>query len=306
MPKVFFTYVWGPPGEPCWPLTFSSKGGRTQARNVLSDGDYVFTIGTRQQETDEQYRGRVLGLYQVTTQEVNTRDYIDPLSAGEAMRRTAEEFAFALHPALVWEITDTDNDFGNLVGSLPRALYYRAQTGVAELSPEAAERLLVLTRRPVRLAEPTTLLGQRRIQQSRLAPKHEGEFSGRFGEHETWFVYVFALHDRQGRSLAFKIGYASDPEARRKAYQFPMAEEVTGLRWKFLHKEAWATEDDARSVEQALLKRFSKNRLVSNGEIIHGLPPAARQSAGQDRPSGTADAKLRAPPGETALGLLMR
>jgi hypothetical protein len=28
-PKVFFTYVWGPPGNPASPLTFASKAARS-------------------------------------------------------------------------------------------------------------------------------------------------------------------------------------------------------------------------------------------------------------------------------------
>lgn len=47
MTKVFFTYVWGPPGNPAWPLTFATKAARSHARKVLTEGDLVFTICTK-------------------------------------------------------------------------------------------------------------------------------------------------------------------------------------------------------------------------------------------------------------------
>ena len=32
MTKVFFTYVWGPPGNPAWPMMFASKAARMPLR----------------------------------------------------------------------------------------------------------------------------------------------------------------------------------------------------------------------------------------------------------------------------------
>ncbi len=32
MTKVFFIYVWGPPGNPAWPMTFASKAARMPLR----------------------------------------------------------------------------------------------------------------------------------------------------------------------------------------------------------------------------------------------------------------------------------
>lgn len=273
MPKVFFTYVWGPPGDPCWPLTFGSKAARTQARMALSEGDHVLTVGTRGEATSPEYRGRVLGLYQVSSLEVNTVDYIEEIDASGATERAANEFPYALHPISVWEITSQENVFSRLVGPLTGAHHLRAQSTVVELDLETSAPLMALERRPVTLAEPKTLLGRGLVAQknSKLAPKHDGEFSGRFGDHAVWFVYAFALKDQRGRDLAFKIGYANDPAARLAAYQAPMAAEVTGLTWDLVLKQPTGSEDEARRIEQALLAQFDKHKLPSNGEIVKGL-----------------------------------
>jgi hypothetical protein len=272
MPKSFFTYVWGPPGNPCWPLTFASKAARTLARKVMSEGDYVFTVGTKAEPTLPENRGRVLGLYQVSALEVNTIDYTELIDTSGMPQRTASEFPYALHPISVWEIIAQDNVFSRLVGPLTGAHHLQARSTVVELNPEASAPLLALDRRPVSLAEPKTLLGRGLVAQknSKLAPKHEGAFSGVFNHHDIWFVYVLTLKDHRGRDLAFKIGNASDPAMRLAAYQAPMAAEVTGLTWDLALKQPTGNEDEARRIEQGLLAHFAKHRLASNGEIIRG------------------------------------
>lgn len=272
MPKVFFTYVWGPPGEPCWPLTFGTKAARTQAKKALTEGDLVFTVGTKNEPTWSQYQGRVLGVYQVSSLEVNTQDYVGQMDTSEVSGRASAEFPYALHPIAVWEISAEENVFSKLVGPLTGPHHLRAQSTVVELDHEMAAPLLELDRRPVELAKPRTLLGRGLLAQmsSKLAPKHEGAFTGAFGVHDVWFVYVLALQDQRGRDRAFKIGYANDPEARLKHYRTHSAPEVTGLTWQLPLKQPTSNEDEARKIEQALLAHFAKYRLPSNGEIISG------------------------------------
>ena len=50
VPKVFFAYVWGAPGEPAWPLIFSTKAARAHARSVLSEGDLFARSGETSRE----------------------------------------------------------------------------------------------------------------------------------------------------------------------------------------------------------------------------------------------------------------
>jgi len=84
MTKAFFTYVWGPPGDPAWPLTFATKAARTHARKVLSDGDLVFTVCTRSDPSPPAFQGRVVGVFRVSDLEVNTQDYDLPDKARHA------------------------------------------------------------------------------------------------------------------------------------------------------------------------------------------------------------------------------
>lgn len=58
-----------------------------------------------------------------------------------------------------------------------------------------------------------------------------------------------------------------------------MAFEVTGLRCRVESQQPRFSEDEAREVEQAVLNRFSKNKLASNAEILGGVDPVLVLSA---------------------------
>lgn len=281
MIRVFFTYVWGPPGNPAWPLTFASKAARSHARKVLTEGDLVFAVGTRGEPTEKAHKGRVVGAFRVSDLEVNTQDYDLPSKRDNPDYDSVIRFPFALHPLAVWEITDPNNMFAELVGPLTPNHHLQAQSKIVELDAITGEPLLALERREVPPAMPTTEFGKGLVlkKNSKLAPKHQGSFTGSFGDHEVWYVYSLVLRDERKKPLAVKVGYSNAPEAREAAHNVPMAFEVTGLRWRAEFQQPTSSEDVAREVEQAVLSRFAKNQLASNGEILGGVDPVMVQSA---------------------------
>jgi hypothetical protein len=98
MTKVFFTYVWGPPGNPAWPLTFATKAAPSHARKVLTEGDLVFAVGTKGEPTEEAHKGRVVGAFRVSNLEVNTQDYDLPRKRENPEYDSVTRFPFALQP----------------------------------------------------------------------------------------------------------------------------------------------------------------------------------------------------------------
>ncbi len=273
--RVFFTYVWGPPGNPAWPLTFASKASRTHARKVLTEGDLVFTVCTKSEPTLPEHWGRVSGLFRVSDLEVNTADYDLPRRMDRLEFDSVARFPYALHPITVWEITSPHNMFAELVGPLTPTHHVQAQSRIVELDPLTAEPLLALARVEVPPALPRTEFGMGRVLQknSKLAPKHQGTFTGSFADYAVWFVYTLVLRDRNKKPLAVKVGYSNDPQSRADAHNAPLAHEVTGLRWEVDLRQPTSTEDAARDVEQAVLRQFSSHRLPSNGEILKGIDP---------------------------------
>lgn len=273
--KVFFTYVWGPPGNPAWPLTFANKASRTHARKVLTEGDLVFTVCTKGEPTQPEYWGRVSGLFRLSDLEVNTADYDLPRRLDRPEFDGVSRFPYALHPIAVWEISSPDNVFSQLVGPLTPTHHVQAQSRIVELDPLTAGPLLQLARVEVPAALPRTEFGLGKVLQknSKLAPKHQGTFTGAFADHAVWFVYTMVLRDRSKKPLAVKVGYSNDPQARAQAYNAPLAFEVSGLRWEVDLCQPTSSEDVAREVEQATLRKFSANRLPSNGEILSRIDP---------------------------------
>lgn len=280
MTKIFFTYVWGPPGDPAWPLTFADKGARSHAKKRLTEGDLVFTVCTRGEPTEPEYKGRVAGVFRVSDLEVNTQDYDLPRHHDNPNYDSVKQFPFALHPITVWEITDPNNMFAKLVGPLTPNHHLQAQSKIVELDAIKAGPLLALDRREVPPAMPKTEFGKGLVlkKNSKLAPKHEGSFTGTFGDHEVWYVYALVLRDERKKALAVKIGYSNAPEAREAAHNGPMAPEVTGLRWRAEFQQPTSSEDAAREIEQTVLTRYAKHRLASNGEILEGVDPTFVQA----------------------------
>jgi hypothetical protein len=274
MPNTFFTYVWGSPGNPAWPLTFATKAARNHAKANLAEGDLVFTVGTKGEPTPREERGRVLGVFRASDLEVNTQDYDLPRNPNPKFDGVLR-FPYALHPRKVWEIEKEDAYFSHLVGPLTPRHHLQAQSQLVELDAEIAKPLIELSRREVAPLEPSTGLGRGLVarKKSKLAPKHEGSFSGSFKDHGVWYVYILSLEDQRRRTLAVKVGYSSDPQARVNAMNSPMAVEVTGLRWRLHGDLPTDTEDVARTVEQALLMNHRQKRLESNGEVLAGVDP---------------------------------
>jgi hypothetical protein len=276
--KVFFTYVWGPPGNPAWPLTFGSKGSRTVALRALTEGDVVFTVGTKKAPTPKDAQGRVVGVYRVSDMEVNTADYdLQAKHHHSTEYDSARRFPFALHPIEVFEVVSPDNIFSNIVGPLTPTHHLQAQDTVVELDDVSAAKLLALSRSPVPIAKPKTMFGAGRVLQknSKLAPKHEGTFVGAFGEHEVWYIYTLALMNPAGKAVAVKLGYSHEPLLREQAHNLPMVPEVTGYQWKVFSSQPIESEDAAREIEQAVLGHYRSNRLPSNGETLRNVEPVS-------------------------------
>jgi hypothetical protein len=291
MAKVFFTYVWGPPGNPAWPLTFATKAARSHARGVLTEGDWVFTVCTKGEPTPPEHWGRVAGVFRVSDLEINTQDYDLPRKRRHPEFDSVTRFPYALHPIAVWEITSPGNMFADLVGPLTPNHHLQAQSKIIELDPVAGKSLLVLERREVPPALPKTEFGRGLVahKNSKLAPKHQGVFTGVFGDHATWFVYSLVLRDAKKKPIAVKVGYSNAPAVRAAAHNGPMASEVTGLVWEVGSQQPTSSEDVAREVEQAILQRYAQHRLASNGEILAGVDPllvaAAIAAHMRDRPA---------------------
>jgi hypothetical protein len=126
---------------------------------VLTEGDLVFTVGTRGAPTQQSHKGRVLGVFRVSDLEVNTQDHGLPRKQDRPELDSVARFPFALHPIAVWEITSPDNIFAELVGPLTPNHHLHAQSRIVALNEITAAPLLESDREEVKPALPKTEFG---------------------------------------------------------------------------------------------------------------------------------------------------
>jgi len=208
--------------------------------------------------------------------DVNTVDYNLPTHPRDLREDGTFRFPFAIHPLDVWQVTDHQNKFSEITKPpLEGKQYLQAQKTVVELSEPYVSRLLRLEKRSLEIAQPSTAFGRGRVAEkmSRLAPKHEGDFSGTFKNHDVWYVYTLVLRDLNGRAKAVKLGYSNNPSQRMDAHNTPMAPEITGFSWEIYSKQPMPDEDTARKIEQLILRQYDRFKLRSNGEILSGIDP---------------------------------
>ena len=120
--NVFFTYIYTPGGRDYkygsegnigWPLTFSNKGARSTAQNLLTEGDIVFGVVSRNPGhgaiVPEEWKGRVLQAWQMTKQNALLTDYKVQVTDWDL------QWPYALQPIRTWEIPDAP-EFRDLEG----------------------------------------------------------------------------------------------------------------------------------------------------------------------------------------------
>jgi len=146
---------------------------------------------------------------------------------------------------------------------------------VVESKGNAAERLLTLDRQKSPLAKPKTEFGKSRVAEKnrKLAPKHQGSFTGTFSEHDVWYVYTLVLRNAKDKVLTVKVGYCSAPETREAFYNKALAQEVTGMSWKLHGRQPTVSEEAARKIEQGILAHYASHKIESNDEILRDVDP---------------------------------
>jgi hypothetical protein len=72
---------------------------------------------------------------------------------------------------------------------------------------------------------------------------------------------------------SFKIGWAFNPQARRREFNLAALPEIGGLRYRLQLEELWDTARQAYQMEQAILRQFDRYRHPANREILYEISP---------------------------------
>ncbi|SHE29499.1 T5orf172 domain-containing protein [Litoreibacter ascidiaceicola] len=276
--NVFFTYVYASHGKDDlegavkkigWPLTFSSKSGRSMARNMVKEGDIVFGVVSSSPGHDvivpEEFKGRVKSAWQVTRQNALLTDYKVNATDWDL------QWPYALQPIRTWEILDAPL-FRELDGYDAKTHTLKSVSSVEHVNEELAGSLLGIMKaqgNEIPMAEfRFTSMQQRNLA---LRQKHPVRIEGYSVEpidsDELNYVYIATL-GKGTKNL--KIGHSSTPNERVEHFnKYRLSDEK---QWQLHTAQPMGSVQNAVKAEATLGEVFAKFRTeVNNNEIYVGL-----------------------------------
>ena len=127
---LFMTKVWGW-GIPVGPLQFSTKGWRENALSQLNSGDQVVLVGTMGEQTQDNMKGRLLGVMEPTTEPVMSLDFVEPRSPSDFVDGEYK-WPFGLMNKRAWSLPDQPS----LSEISERKFSMDSAQGIVPLTPE--------------------------------------------------------------------------------------------------------------------------------------------------------------------------
>lgn len=272
------TKVWGF-GSPVGPLQFATKGWRENALRQLSPGDQVVLVGTMGAPTQDDMKGRLLGVMEPTTEPVMSLDFIVPRSSSDFVDGEYK-WPFGLMNRRAWSLPDqpflsqiSDRKFG-----------MDSAQGIVSLSSEEEQRVRALRWQEEALLEPTAQAQERMARKHgtsrRTAPPPTSTRRGIMHMRRAP-AYTYAMRIEGSSQLAVKIGWAFDFKQRASQFNHASMPDLGGLEYIPVWYHLWDTARLAYHMEQRLLAHFGKYRHPANNEIIVGVPHKELDSAWQ-------------------------
>jgi hypothetical protein len=261
---LYLTKVWGF-SVPCGPLQFSTAGWRDRARAELRQGDLVVLVGTREEPTPEEDRGRLLGMMEPTTEPVMSLDFPLTVSDTDFTESGEYKWPYGLLNRQAWRFVEPPL----LEEVSQRRFTMDSALGIVPLTDEESTRVLDLRRESVALSSSIRVLARiegEDVARRRGAPVPTTTRAGIMHiRRAPAYTYAMAI---EGASNAFKIGWALDYKARMQQFNLSSLPELGGLRYRVRMKELWNTAQHAFHMEQYLLRSFDSFRHRGNREVI--------------------------------------
>jgi predicted GIY-YIG superfamily endonuclease len=278
MAKVFLTKVWGfgPDSYPA--LGFGQESARSKYLGESSPGDWVILMGTKGWPTDPENQGKLLGIVQLGTDEIDVeaalksigteisdRDYNDDgqykwkyglpyLKAFEFIQRPdAKEFFGTYLPGTQWAAyaLNLAEYFGQDVIDLiwGEKLRECEIIDVPEISKQRA------------LSDALSLTAK----SGNTGPGPSNSRKGFQRESTIAYTYLLKLHGT--RDEIYKIGYSADVDSRVASLNAGLLTDITGYYWECELTQPFDNENHAFNFEQELHKALIEYRAKGQLEI---------------------------------------
>jgi hypothetical protein len=274
---MYMTKVWGF-DTPVGPLQFSTQGWRDRARADLKPGDLVVLVGTKDDPTDSNDQGRVLGMMEPTTEVVMSLDFEMHTTPTDFDDDGQYRWPYGLLNRRAWKFSEPRPLLEELSA---RSFYMDAALGLVELTGPEAAAIEKLPREEVELLTPTKA----------YARVHGDEAARRRGAPPPTTTrrgimhlraapaYTYLMHIEGTEEEAYKVGWAFDYRARERDFNFAALPQLGGLRYRTRLFELWDTARQAFCMEQAILRQLDAARHPANREVIHGVAYEKLQAA---------------------------
>lgn len=262
--NIFATRVWG--FDPAhWPvIPFGREGDRDGLLRKSAVGDRIVFVGTQNEPTDENQRGKLLGMAEIGRRTVDTLDVVDKdfLNSNSYDEQGRFKWPKGLLMIRAWRFERQPLLLDVLTAQLPRA----ATSQAVLLSPEDATSVLALNTIEVTLPDSEPLGKARLLDQALNVGKPTtgpmpSSWSGSTGRDVSREAFTYAF--RFGKTNIWKIGHAVDVSQRLGQVNLHIPSEVVPDRWNFAYEQKWPDEVAAYSMEQRVLNALNQYRTVN-------------------------------------------
>jgi hypothetical protein len=271
MVQVFATKVYGYDPSKSPVLTFPTMGFLKAFKKKAEADALVCWVGTKGKETDEIYRGRILGIAECGSNVIDTESLLLKLNYGQPLasrnyRSGKFRYPYGITLKRAWEFPERP-----LAADVIGRLGWAAVRGCELLSEKVATRVLRLKKVKVPLPDVGLLLpgpptsrkkGEVPVKPSRAPPPTDSGYEVT-REKKTAFVYIFRFE----RTNIFKVGWAFDVELRVNDINQHIPSEVLDQQWGIFLWNRYADQWKAYHAEQFLLNGPLK-RYRTTGERV--------------------------------------
>jgi hypothetical protein len=262
---------------PSGPLVFSLRGWRDRARDKIRAGDLVVIVGTLDEPTDENDRGKLLGLMEPTKTPVGSLDYDLAPRPHDFDEEGNYRWPHGLELSNAWRFLEPRK----LLSEISSKSFGReGALGLVALTPPEEARVLALPREQVGLLQPfrtkVRIEGLEAVRRRGAPPP--STIRKEVVRARRMPAYTYAMAVEGSTTSAFKIGWAFDFKARRREFNTAALPQLGGLRYEVKLFHLWETAMDAFRMEQWLLTQFDRLRHPANREIVTPMTLATLES----------------------------
>ncbi|RWP58007.1 MAG: hypothetical protein EOR08_28820 [Mesorhizobium sp.] len=256
--RLFATRVWGTSFGRIPLATFTMEGHQQRLLRLADRGDRLVFVGTQTERTDEENRGRLLGMGEIGFEPLRTLDLIDRQDLDPRDFDADDHFRFPYAVPLVKAWRFTPAPF--LTDVLSKQLPMLATPGVVELDASDTDSVLALVSEEVQLPALPALAKMRRLNQffrPTTGPRPtDAIYNVTRSAQETSWTYAL----RYGKRNMFKVGHTSDVQDRLASINQHIPVEIGAECWSVALQQKWETASGAYDMEQRVFVLLAAKR----------------------------------------------